>query len=132
MPAPANNKYNQKYSLEQAIELLDKAVEYSRENEDCLSVQDAIIHIGLPHSTFYHLCSNHKELDNIKTEINNNVIARVNKHALKGNFNATAGIWRMKQLGEKDKQEIHNKNEDLSPPTPEEMSQAKKRIEGDI
>ncbi|MBK7215212.1 MAG: hypothetical protein IPH88_18370 [Bacteroidales bacterium] len=41
-------------------------------------------------------------MDNIKEDINSAVICRINKGTLNSDYNPTAGIWRMKQLGEKD------------------------------
>ena len=105
MGAPKGNRYTQKYSEEQAVELFVKAAEYAINDKDCLSVQDAVIHINIPHSTFYDLAEKHKVLDNIKKEINNAVIARINKGALLNKMNSTAAIWRSKQLGETDKTE---------------------------
>jgi hypothetical protein len=42
--------------------------------------------------------------ESIKKDIADIIIARINKNALKGDFNPAASIWRMKQLGEKDTQ----------------------------
>jgi len=108
MGAPKGNRYTQKYTEDQAIELIVKAAEYAINDKECLSVQDAVIHINIPHSTFYDLADKHKVLDNIKKEINNAVIARINKGALLNKMNATAAIWRSKQLGEADKTENTN------------------------
>ncbi len=108
MGAPKGNRYTQKYTEDQAIELFVKAAEYAINDKECLSVQDAVIHIDIPHSTFYDLAEKHKVLDNIKKEINNAVIARINKGALLNKMNATAAIWRSKQLGEADKTENTN------------------------
>ena len=43
-------------------------------------------------------------MEYIKRDINDSIIRRINKGALKTTFNTTASIWRMKQLGEKDEQ----------------------------
>lgn len=110
MGAPKGNRYTQKYTEEQALILFVEAANYAITNNNCLSVQDAVIHIDIPHSTFYDLAQKHKVLDNIKKEINNAVIARINKGALTNKMNSTAAIWRSKQLGESDKQEILQTN----------------------
>lgn len=112
MGAPKGNRYTQKYTEEQAIELFIKAADYAITNDECLSVQDAVIHIDIPHSTFYDLAEKHKVLDNIKKEINSAVIARINKGALLNEMNPTAAIWRAKQLGETDKQVIEETTTD--------------------
>jgi hypothetical protein len=106
MAAPKGNRYNERYSKEDALELFEKGLEYARWNEECLSVQDVVIYLDLSHSTFYNLCEQHKELDDIKKDLNDAIIARINRQALKNKFNPTASIWRMKQLGERDQQEI--------------------------
>jgi len=102
MAAPLGNQYTRKFTLEEAMELFIRALEYAETNPDCLCVQDAEIHVKIPHSTFGYLCNEHKVLDDIKADINRAIIAKVNKGALDGTYNTTAGIWRMKQLGEKD------------------------------
>ena len=112
MASAIGNKYGQKYSEEDAMVLFIKAAEYAKADDNCLSVQDAVIHIDIPHSTFYDLALRHKALDNIKKEINNLVIARINRGALLNKMNATAAIWRSKQLGEVDKTENRDIIED--------------------
>ena len=115
MGAPKGNKYNQKYSEEEAKEIFLKALEYANSNDDCLCVQDAIFHVDMPCSTFHWLSNNYKELEDIKKNINDAVIRRINRGSLKGNYNVTAGIWRMKQLGEKDRieQEITQRSQNI-------------------
>ena len=131
MGAPKGNKYTQKYNEDEAIEVFLSMLEYSKTDE-CLCIQDAVLNAEMPISTFYNLIEKHKVLEDIKRDIDAAIISKVNRGGLKGDFNPTSAIWRMKQLGEKDKTEVHNKNEDLSPPTPEEMKEAKKRIEEGI
>ena len=114
MAAPKGNQYTRKYTEKEAFKIFEATLKWAKEEEDCLCVQDAVIHSDIPRSTFYYLCDEHKVLDNIKKEINDLVIARVNKGALKGDYNPTAGIWRMKQLGETDKREVDSKSSDGS------------------
>ena len=96
------NRYSKIWEHDEVFPLFVKALEFAETDDSCLCIQDAIRYIGIPHSTFYYLCKNNSDLDNIKDDINNAVICRINKGALKGDYNPTAGIWRMKQLGEKD------------------------------
>jgi len=56
-------------------------------------------------STFHYLIEKFPVLEIYKKDITDIVVSRINKNALKNEFNATASIWRMKQLGEKDKTE---------------------------
>lgn len=131
MAAEQNNKYAQKYSLEEAMPLFLEMLEYSL-TDDCLCVQDAFLHIKMPSSTFHYLIDKYKVLEDIKKDINANVISKVNKGALKGDFQPTASIWRMKQLGERDKTEVTQTNIDATPPTPEERAAAMKKIDEEI
>ncbi len=108
MAAAKDNRYTEKYSEKEATELFIKAAEYARTSDDCLSMQDAVIHIDIPFSTFYDLLRQHKGLESLKKNIHDYVIARINKGALKNKLNVTAAIWRSKQLGETDKQEIES------------------------
>ncbi len=105
MAAEQGNKYAEKYEENTARKLFMKGLQYAKSNDDCLSIQDVIIHIDISHSTFYNLCEKFEVLDNIKKDMNDAVIARVNRNALKNKYNSTAAIWRMKQLGEKDVKE---------------------------
>jgi len=106
MAAPKNNDYTRKYTDDDALEYFNKALTYSVEDDECLCIQDAIFHCGMPYSTFYDLASKSKVLETIKKDIAENVIRRVNKGGLKSKLNPAMSIWRLKQMGEKDKQEI--------------------------
>lgn len=124
MPAPKGNKYAQVYTFEEAFEKFKEMLEYSA-TDDCLCVQDAFLHVKMPSSTFYYLTESYKELEDIKKDIDANVISKINRKALKGEFQPTASIWRMKQLGEKDKTEVENKNynHEIKPITKEELKE---------
>ena len=100
------NRDAEKWSLEKAEELFNKAYEYALTNKDCLCVEDAIYHSGIPFSTFYNLSKKSTVLEDIKKDINRAILRRINKKGLNGEFNATMSIWRLKQLGEQDKQVI--------------------------
>ena len=100
------NRDAEKWSLEKAEELFNKAYEYALTNKDCLCVEDAIYQSGIPFSTFYNLSKKSTVLEDIKKDINRAILRRINKKGLNGEFNATMSIWRLKQLGEQDKQVI--------------------------
>lgn len=109
MAAPLGNKYTQEWTLDNAMCRFEDALKYATENESCLCIQDAILQSGIPSRTFYYLADNHEVLRDIKQEINDLVIIRVNKLAL-DRLNpcpAAPAIWRMKQLGERDEQHVH-------------------------
>ena len=108
MSAHKGNKYNQEWTLENATPRFEDALKYAQENDECLCMQDAVAQTGIPTTTFYYLIDNHKELKSIKEDINSEIIRRINKKALQNKFSASPAIWRMKQLGEKDKTEIEN------------------------
>lgn len=128
MGAEIGNRYAEKYTLEEALVLFEQMLDYSA-TDDCLCVQDAFLHIKMPSSTFYHLIDTYKVLENIKKDINANVISKVNKGALKGDFQPTASIFRMKQLGEVDVTEVKNTNLNITPPTKEEVEARQKEID---
>jgi hypothetical protein len=111
MAAAKNNRYNQVYNLEQATELFLNMLEYAK-TDDCLCIQDAVLNENLPISTFYSLIKQHKDLEDIKKDIDAAIISKVNKGGLTGDFNPTASIWRMKQLGERDERDINSNIKD--------------------
>ena len=112
------NNAHEKWSIEDAKELFLKALKYANDDNDCLCIQDAIYHIKLPSSTFYNLIKRFSELEYIKRDINDSIIRRINKGALKTTFNTTASIWRMKQLGESEtiNTDVTSNGKDISTP----------------
>jgi hypothetical protein len=109
MSAPKGNKYASEWTLENAKPRFEDALKFAETDETCLCLQDAIYHSGIPYSTFYYLADNQEVLEDIKKGINAAVIRRVNRLALERiqPVSATAAIWRMKQLGERDEQHIN-------------------------
>lgn len=101
------NKANQEWTLENALPRFKDALKYATEDEECLCMQDAVFITGIPTTTFYYLIDNHDELKSIKQDINDQIIRRINKHALQNKFASSPAIWRMKQLGERDEQHIN-------------------------
>lgn len=95
------NKLAERYTLETAIDAFETVYNEAKKH-DCLSMQEAIINSDIRSSTFYHLLDRFPVLESIKKECELLVLSRINKGALIGDYNPTAGIWRMKQLGEKD------------------------------
>jgi len=110
------NRDAEKWSLEKAEELFNKAYEYALTNKDCLCVEDAIYHSGIPFSTFYNLSKKSTVLEDIKKDINSAILRRINKKGLNGEFNATMSIWRLKQLGEEDvtKTDVTTKGKEIN------------------
>lgn len=87
----------------------------AQESKDILCLQDAIHSVGLYSSGLDYLTNKFPDFLTIKKDIQDLIISRINKEALNNEFNATASIWRMKQLGEIDKKEIDNKHEIKDP-----------------
>jgi hypothetical protein len=108
MAAPKGNKYAQEWTFENALPRFEDALKYAREDNTCLCLQDAIIQSGIPSRTFYYLVDNHEVLQNIKQDMNDVIISRINRLALDVHVPcpASPAIWRMKQLGERDEQHI--------------------------
>ena len=131
MAAEKGNDYAKKYELEDLIYHFEKGLMYAQENDDCLCLQDAVFNRGLPYSSYFYFAGLHKELDSIKEETKAVILIRINKKTLEGTYVAAPGIFRMKQLGEKDTQHVKSENEnkntninyDLSDLSEEELEQ---------
>lgn len=114
MAAPFGNTYNKKYTEDEAKKAFMEMLEATKEDDDCLCLQEVYVNYNMPSSTFHHLINTFKDLERIKKDINDILIIRINKGSLKGTYPATPAIWREKQLGEKDKQEINHSGNGLS------------------
>ena len=99
------NKEAEKWTEEDAIEIFNK-VRDSAKKTDINSVQAAILDVGLYSSGFYYLLEKFPVLESIKKDIHDIIVSGVNQSALDGTFSAAPSIWRMKQCGEVDKQEV--------------------------
>ena len=99
------NKAAEKWTEDNAREILQEMRKVAQEDKECLSLQDAIHAVGLYSTGLNYLIEKFPVFENTKKDIENLILARINKQALKGNYNAASSIWRMKQLGEKEKTE---------------------------
>lgn len=90
-----------KRSFVDAEEMMENVLTASYDSR-CLSFQSAIIKAGYRPSVIYNIFNNYPELEDYKKDAMANIIERINEGALEGDYNATASIWRMKQLGERD------------------------------
>ena len=108
------NKAAEKYDAETARQLLEEAFLNAFKDDKILCVQDAFFSIDMRPTTAHYLIKKFPELEDIKKDINDIIISRINKKALAGDYNATASIWRFKQLGEKDEKTVDNKSSDGS------------------
>jgi hypothetical protein len=100
-PHQKNNKKHPAVVLRKFSELVKNA----KEDNDILCWQDACMSINWRDSKVNYWCGKIPIFANLKKDVQNIIIARVNKNALKNKFNATASIWRMKQLGEVERSE---------------------------
>lgn len=106
------NKCASEWTLENALPRFEDALKFALDDEkNCLCMQEAIMYSGIPSSTFYYLTDNHTVLESIKRQINDAIIIRVNKGAITGQYKETASIFRMKQLGERDKVDVNHMND---------------------
>lgn len=114
------NKAAEKYTKQEAEKIIIDIINNSIDNNDILCLQDAYLKSNILHSTFYYLLGKFPELNKYKKDIQNIIISRINNKALKSEFNPASSIWRMKQLGEKDKTEtdITTKGESIKGVTP--------------
>lgn len=108
MAAPIKNKYAQEWTLENAQPRFEDALKFAQEDENCLCLQDAIIHSGIPNRTFYYLADTQEVLRTIKQDIHDVIISRINRLALRDQAPASPAIFRMKNLGEIDEQHVVN------------------------
>ena len=127
MAAPEGNRYAQKHSLEEWEEKFEQVYEGAKKGK-YLSLQQAWIENDIRPSTATWLIKNYEVLASIKKDINDSIIAVINKGSLIEGMQPTAAIWRIKQLGETDRQEITNLNHEMQPLTSEEIKQAKDKL----
>lgn len=103
MSAAEGNNYNEKYTLEKELPVFQDLLEKTQ-NGDFLSIQEVVMKSKYSRQIFYYLCERFQDLDTIRKEISESIIAVVSRGSLENKYNASASIWRMKQLGEKDTQ----------------------------
>lgn len=109
-----SNKDAEKWTKEEALEVFEQLYELAATSDDILSIADVNLyakkHFNLPRSSFYYLVKKFNVLDDIKKDINDAIISKINRKGLNGDFNPTMSIWRMKQLGESDPDKVKNIN----------------------
>ena len=132
MPAKKGNKYAEKWTEENAIAAFEEAEVFAANDAECLCIEDAIHFAEIPYSTFYYLLGQFEVLDSIKKSIDAHIRRRINKGGLTGKFQPAMSIWRLKQLGEKDKSENTNLNYNIERELTEaEMKKLEKRLKSD-
>ena len=124
MAAPEGNRYAQKHSLDEWEEKFQEVYESSKKGK-FLSLQEAWIESDIRPSTAKWLVKNYEVLAAIKKDINEAIISTINRGSLKEGMNPTASIWRMKQLGETDRQEVVQTNVNTEVTTEEQMQEVR-------
>lgn len=105
-----NNKAAEKWTLEASIEAFEKMLSNAKSDKDILCYNDACQSINMRYTTAEYLCIKHPVLDDFKKDIQMAIVSRINKGSLTGDYVPTPAIWRMKQLGETDQQQINHQN----------------------
>jgi hypothetical protein len=105
MAAEKGNRYAEKHSIEEWEEIFEGIYKRAIKGK-YLSLQQAFIESDVRPSTERWLCSKYEVLATIKKDIAAAIANQINKKGLNGNFNPAMSIWRLKQLGEQDKQVI--------------------------
>ena len=105
------NKAAEKWTEEQTRAIFMQMMLNAKTDEDILCIQDAIASVDLYVSSVNYLIEKFPVFEKLKEDLQNIIIQRINRGALKGYFNPTASIWRMKQSGETDEQKINHQND---------------------
>lgn len=96
------------------IRKFNEMMDLAKNDDSILCFQDAYIRIGWRSSKIDYWINKLPVFGNIKKDIQQIIISRINRGTLTSKYNSTGGIWRMKQLGETDSQTIDNKSSDGS------------------
>jgi hypothetical protein len=105
MAAEKGNRYAERHSVKEWLNIFEKVYDKSLTGK-YLRLAEAFMDFDIRPSTYKFLVNQHKELASIKEDIKEAIANRINKKGLNGDFNPAMSIWRLKQLGEQDKQVI--------------------------
>jgi len=111
MAAAEGNRYAERNSIKEWNNIFEKIYDNAVQGE-YNSLQDAFMSNDIRPSTMRFLCLQHKELSSLKKDIAEAIIRSLNDKALfiDNRVSPAIAIWRMKQLGETEKQVIENTN----------------------
>ena len=106
------NKAAEKWTESEAVNQFAEMYKNAQTDKDVLCLQDVYLKYEMRSSTFDYLINKFPVLEAFKKDMQNAITSRINRGAILGEFQQTASIWRMKQLGETDKtvQETINHN----------------------
>lgn len=104
------NKDAEKWTEEEVLDKLEEMYDNSSNDDNILCFKDACISVGYRDSHIDYFFKKFPVFEFYKKDIQSVIVSRINRNALRNKFNATAAIWRMKQLGEKDTAEVKQTN----------------------
>ena len=104
------NKEAEKWTKETVSEIFGRMLKVAETDDDVLCMQDVLKHqdVKLYRSGLDYLTDKFPEFGKYKRDIQDAIISRVNRGAIKGDFAGTPAIFRMKQLGEEDRTTVDN------------------------
>jgi len=115
MAAEKGNRYAERHSVKEWIELFEKVYEKALTGK-YLRLAEAYMDFDIRPSTYKFLVNQHKELASIKEDTKEAIANKINKKGLNGDFNPAMSIWRLKQLGEEDvtKTDVTTKGKEIN------------------
>ena len=99
------NKDAEKWTEDAVYDIFSRMLRVAESDDDVLCMQDVLKHpdIKLYRSGLDYLVGKFPDFGKYKRDIQDVIISRVNRGAIKGDFAGTPAIFRMKQLGEEDR-----------------------------
>jgi hypothetical protein len=99
------NKEAEKWTEEAVYDIFSRMLKVAESDDNVLCMQDVLKHpdIKLYRSGLDYLVGKFPDFGKYKRDIQDVIISRVNRGAIKGDFAGTPAIFRMKQLGEEDR-----------------------------
>lgn len=108
------NKAAEKWTEDNVYGIFMKMRDIAEADNEVLCLQDVIKHpeIKLYTSGMNYLLEKFPVFEKYKKDIQNIIISRINKGAINGDFVSTPAIFRMKQLGEEERQ-VHDVTQNI-------------------
>ena len=99
------NKDAEKWTEDAVYDIFSRMLTVAESDDDVLCMQDVLKHpdIRLYRSGLDYLTGKFPDFGKYIRDIQDAIISRVNRGAIKGEFAGTPAIFRMKQLGEEDR-----------------------------
>lgn len=100
------NKEAEKWTEEEVYKLFEDMYENAKSDDAILCFSDACLSVGYRDSHVDYFIKKFPVFEVHKKDVKKRIVSRINKEALQNNYNPTASIWRMKQLGERDEKYV--------------------------